>query len=363
MGTKVGEFFIDMVVDAASGELSVRKLVGALGDLEVAALGETWGAAKIAQKFADMAENAMTAAHAFTMFTATTDISWQKLQQWQIALRNVTKPEEVTAAFNSVLKAGADMELFGKVNMPMLNLHGFNAIDPEKSKASGRLVMKDFEGIMNEFLKNTDFWSKGAGVQQQMLAAFNLGPDMLASLKEMRKPGWNAHFKEAAGLGITEAQRAGMEELRRKLIDAGRLAMKVGTNMLIGFGLAGKVVDEISKGLKAIEKFQEGKKNLGTLGKMISSFEPEGIEYTQYDVGGQLSALHMVLDKFITFMDKPQITESRVIVSVDRNGLVSARTEGTRLVSGAGVTRTQNGNGNSGALDQGAPPPGARSVP
>ena len=112
MAIKVGEFFVDLVVDAASGNLSVRNLITTLGELEVTSLGSSIGIAKVANAFADLAGRSIDAATELSILAELTGKPTSELQQWQKAFELMLVPASaVGSAVRGVQSAMRDINV------------------------------------------------------------------------------------------------------------------------------------------------------------------------------------------------------------------------------------------------------------
>lgn len=90
MATKVGEMFVELVVDAASGNLSVRQLVGALGELDVASAASVGILGKVADTIWGMASAATGAAVELSNLSAVTGLNPKMIDQWDKAAEAIT---------------------------------------------------------------------------------------------------------------------------------------------------------------------------------------------------------------------------------------------------------------------------------
>ncbi len=88
-GTTVGEFFLDLIVDASKGELTITDLVKSMGELEVASVGEIAILATLAQKLAVISEHAIATTLGIEHITSSTGMSTKALQQWSYAAEYV----------------------------------------------------------------------------------------------------------------------------------------------------------------------------------------------------------------------------------------------------------------------------------
>ena len=100
---KLGEFFIDLVVDAAKGELSVKQLVSSMGQLQVMTVGQIGLLFTLANKIADMTAIATAGAVGLRLYAAATGDSTEKLQGWMgVAHHFDVEADVVQSAFESI---------------------------------------------------------------------------------------------------------------------------------------------------------------------------------------------------------------------------------------------------------------------
>lgn len=97
---KIGEFFIDLVVDAAKGELTVGNLIKSMGELEVASVGELAVLAALANKFEQVTKATIASSQALYDYHAMTGASSESLQKWQgvaahIGMTDVKQLQEI----------------------------------------------------------------------------------------------------------------------------------------------------------------------------------------------------------------------------------------------------------------------------
>ena len=113
MATKVGEVFIDLAVDAASGNLSVRQLVSALGDLDVASVGSTAALAKVGDVIWNLSKSAMNTAVELSALAELTGIDPVVAQQWEDAAAQIVGH---AGSITNAIKAIAEMNM--KISAP-----------------------------------------------------------------------------------------------------------------------------------------------------------------------------------------------------------------------------------------------------
>lgn len=113
MSKKVGDLFVEILVDASSGNLSVRQLVGALGDLDVASLTSVGIIANVAEGLMNLAKSAMDSAVELTALHDLTDTDPKIVGQWEKAAHQIVghtgaiiKSIEAVQKMNESIKAG-----------------------------------------------------------------------------------------------------------------------------------------------------------------------------------------------------------------------------------------------------------------
>lgn len=131
---KLGEFFIDLVVDSAKGELTVGNLVGKMGELEVATVGEIGVLVELANKMASFTDSAIKASLGLKDYNTLTGGNTMELQKWvRVAEHFQVSGDAVTSTFKSLSASIAEMQMTGKGKLlPLaerlgLNLTGKNA--------------------------------------------------------------------------------------------------------------------------------------------------------------------------------------------------------------------------------------------
>lgn len=100
---KIGEFFIDLFVDGAKGELTIGNLVKSMGALEVASVGEIAVLAELATKLQQITMESINASVSLKDYTAITGGSSEALQKWQSAASHVQLTgQQVAQVFKSI---------------------------------------------------------------------------------------------------------------------------------------------------------------------------------------------------------------------------------------------------------------------
>lgn len=140
MSTTIGEFFVDLVVDAGAGELTIGNLVKSMGELEVASVGEIAILGELANKLGEISDASIKSALAFMQYTSATGGSTKSLQEWQAVAAHVgVKGEEVASIFESVSQSVIGLQKFGvksdlaNLLLPLhMSLDKYKAAKPEQ---------------------------------------------------------------------------------------------------------------------------------------------------------------------------------------------------------------------------------------
>lgn len=118
---KIGEFVIDLFVDAAKGELTIGNLVKSMGDLQVASVGEIAILTALADRLVAVTQASMKSAFGFEEYAASTGASTDALQKWQAAAKMVGISNEDVASSLGMISQGLAGLPYGK-QTPLLNL-------------------------------------------------------------------------------------------------------------------------------------------------------------------------------------------------------------------------------------------------
>src|ERR1035437_9274715 len=111
---KLGQFFVEIAVDAEKGQLTVGDLIKKFGMLEAATLGEIGALLELAQGFAAIVEHSMGVAKGLSTISTETGINIVSLQKWgQVAEEAGWSAAGLTAAAVKTGAAIADLQLTG----------------------------------------------------------------------------------------------------------------------------------------------------------------------------------------------------------------------------------------------------------
>ena len=132
---KLGEFFLEIAVDAEKGELTVGNLIKKMGMLEVATLGEVAALIELAQGFAALVTDSMETAHSLHQISVKTGINITALQRWtQVAKEAGWSGDELASSAQRISKSLVDMRLGAGSSLtsltPFISFEGIDASKP-----------------------------------------------------------------------------------------------------------------------------------------------------------------------------------------------------------------------------------------
>lgn len=246
MGVKVGEFFIDLAVDAASGNLSVKQLVGALGELDVASVAGVGVVTKITETLWGMAKAATESAVELTTLNELTGAEPKFVQQWEKAAQRINI---LPGTIGRAVKAVNDMmgAISANKMSPPGELSGILGILPDKIDAQGNRIKKTFQDIMKELADpKSRYWSLPSDqVRQQILGGAMPGVDrdaVFRILNEMKAGRWHPELIT----GMSKGQVKELTDVDRQWIGVKQQV----TDVFQQFLTAGGAVAEILSGAK-----------------------------------------------------------------------------------------------------------------
>lgn len=265
MANKVGELFVEILVDAASGNLSVRQLVGVLGDLNVASvatvgvigtIGDTlWGMAKAAT--ATSVELAKL--HDVTGADPSITLKWERAAE-----RLHISTASIVGGIRSVFDMQTQMERGG--GQP-----GFmRAYGIEPMKANG--AYKTFEDYIAEFARQGSHYQHlGRSLQYSLLKDLfpKASPDDIFRLVEQTRLG---NFNPSSLGGLADKQIAALNK-----VDSDWITVKQDVVIIFEkFLLAGDGVDSILKSVhEMLEEVEKLQKPTNLKGAMEGLKDPE----------------------------------------------------------------------------------------
>lgn len=223
--TNIGEMFIDLVIDAGKGELTLGSLVTKMGDLELASVGEIAILAKLAQTLESLTAGEIEHALHLSHLTETTNESTESFEKWgRLASILGHDSKEIQSAMK-----GLD-DMFGDLAQGS-NAAG-NAIFALNSKGLSLRGMEIHTGgdLFNAIRNDPKFQSWDKGTQASVLRLAGISDSLTPILSQKITPQSKINeINREIGPGMTDAQRKKVKELdeqfniaSQKAKDAGR---------------------------------------------------------------------------------------------------------------------------------------------
>lgn len=196
---KIGEFFVELLVDSASGKVAVGDLLSKFKELEVATVAEIGALIGLGVKLAQVADQAMETAVAFSHFETQTGLSSQKLQRWQIVAEQVNVTAETMASSVSALQRNLAAIRLGQGNIAPFQILGIGA-------------NQDAFAVLEQLRERLR--SVNPATASNLMSQMGLDPAMLKVLRLS-----NEEFARLSGnaRGLTEGQYQGFLRLRQTL--------------------------------------------------------------------------------------------------------------------------------------------------
>lgn len=273
MATKVGEVFISLAVDAASGNLSVNELVSALGKLDVASVATVGVLSKISSALMGMATAATNTAVEMSTLRDLTGADPKMVQQWEKAAQRINIH---AGSITSAVKNVNDMmgAIAARRSAPPMELTGWLGITPQKGVDSqGRPMMKSFFELMTEISNPKNrYWSFTPQVQQQLLGGAFGGADpkdLFRILNEMKA----GRFKPETLDTLSNKQVGELTDVRRKETEIGQRLIDIFDKFLVSGGAFARVLDRINEKLEAIDKWLGSKTGNAAINVVGKTFE------------------------------------------------------------------------------------------
>ncbi|MES2155465.1 MAG: hypothetical protein V4510_10055 [bacterium] len=246
MATKVGEMFISLAVDAASGNLSVHQLVGALGELDVVSLGSVGILSKVTSALMGMASAATSTAVELTALHDLTGADPKIVQQWEAAAAQVVghtgsiiKAIEAVHEMNKRIAAGGGTPAVVGTLLGMSTTKGFDK--------GGHAILKDAMDYMREMAKNGSQY-QSLDKEQQEAALDQLfggaGPDIFREIKAMRA----GTFRPDKMHVISDQQTSELNKVNMDWIAVKQDVVGIFDRLLSG----GAMVDQILVAMKSL---------------------------------------------------------------------------------------------------------------
>lgn len=149
---KLAEFFISLVVDAESGELTIKRLIASIGDLEAITVGQIGAFFELANGIAEITDEHLKYALSLEKASQETDVGTDALQRWLHVAKSTEIPG-MAESMQSALGVAAKMVHDWRLGLmpppgqnPLLRYFAIRADDPA-IKNAGDLVLKIREKI------------------------------------------------------------------------------------------------------------------------------------------------------------------------------------------------------------------------
>lgn len=172
---KLGEFFIDLFVDSANGELTVGNLVTKMGELEATTLGALGILAEFAKHLAAMTDASINASLSLQDMNTLTGVNTQELQKWIRVAEHLNVPvENVLSTFKNLSSALAQFKTTG--DGPLLALVRFFHIIPSKNS------LKTVQDILEAIRKSKTYQGLPEDQKTLLLGKIGIAPLMAREL-------------------------------------------------------------------------------------------------------------------------------------------------------------------------------------
>lgn len=267
MSVKVGEFFLEMAVDAASGNLSVNQLVGALGKLDVVSIGTVGVLGKITDTLWGMAKAATGTAVEMSVLRDIAGTDPKIVQQWEKAAQRINiNAGSVVKAIQAVHDMNKKIEA-GQGTPAVVG--GLLGADPYKTDAEGKRALKDALDYITEFSgKGSRYQALTPGLQQTALEGMFGGAsnDVFRMIKEMRA----GKFRPQDISVLEDKQVSDLTKINRQEIEIGQKMVGIFEKLVLHGGKVAELLEKISSALGAVDKFissKEGKETLNAAGR------------------------------------------------------------------------------------------------
>lgn len=211
---KIGEFFIDLIVDSSKGELTVGDLVTKMGQLEAATVGAVGVVFELASKLASFTDVSIRSALGLEEYATLTGESAQELQKWQrVAEQAHVSGDAVTNTLKHLSASIAEVARGGAGGLkPLVDALGID------------LTGKGPTQILDAIRKSQVFAALPARQKTDLLTKVGIDP-MLANVFKLT----DAEFKKAADLveGISEHGQEQFLKMSTALTQIGMIAKQL----------------------------------------------------------------------------------------------------------------------------------------
>lgn len=258
---KIGEFVIDLFVDAAKGELTIGNLVKSMGDLEVASVGEIAILTALADKLVEITQASMKSAVGFEEYAASTGASTDALQRWQAAGKMVGISNEAVADSLGMISQGLAGLPYGKATQ-LLNL--MKPLDI----SLGELKSSTPEKLL-ERIRNSPLFQRMGEAEQRLV----LGEAGLAKMQRVLMKGEHgvsdkefAQFIRDAGT-MSKGDIKQFERMHKDFLAIEALSTRIG--QIVATWFSGSTIQFLEKEIDALrtiaDYLEENKKKGKTL--------------------------------------------------------------------------------------------------
>lgn len=237
---KLGEFFLSVVVDATTGQLTIKNLISSIGDLEAITVAQIGAFFEMANAIAEVTESTMKASLGIERNVSGLDMHADAMQRWQNVAKEtlLTTPEEMADAIKYLSQGIADYNLGKPMAGGFQTLIDRFGIDFTKQKTSAEMLNQIIKAL-NTNLKDSP--------ENEKLELLKTGGPLggLLAVAELSEAKRRAAYENAPI--ISEAEMRKMHELASEFHEIQKVSTRIGE--LIAGWVAPKVVD----GLKALE--------------------------------------------------------------------------------------------------------------
>lgn len=255
---KLGEFFIDLVVNAGSGELTVKNLISSMGELQAVTVGEIGVLYELGVRLAAITDASIKSALGLEDYASKTGESTVALQEWQAAAEKAhVSGSTVTGTFDKLSRSLTKYNKVGIMEGPLKGAVAWLGIDP-----SGKDVYKVMDEISNKLRSRYKDQATRRYVVEDIMG---FDPAMLRLLDKTAAE----RAKDAEGAYImSEKQQKTFLEIEGEMINIQRAAALLGhtiadwaaPNLVTGLQYAMKIIKEIER---------EFETHSGIVGKVI----------------------------------------------------------------------------------------------
>lgn len=230
---KVGEFFLELVVDASKGEVTIGNLVQMMGQLEVASVGEIAVLLKLAQTLNTITTEFLNSSLGLHDFSIHTGVSTKTLQEWQAMARHTTtNADDVATSLSGITRQMSLMKDFGQTNQPIKNLVDTLGID------LGAIPTNHPEKLLEAIASNKIFLGWNDAKRATVLAQSGLEP----MIDLIEKLGIVSKFRNEAGI-ITNRDVHNAEKIHSIWGSLENISLKF--RHAIGSSITGGILDAV----------------------------------------------------------------------------------------------------------------------